>query len=68
MKEAFGIDMKKFDNESNDEFELPEDFKPILSDVPLYTEHAADALSLFWAPHPFDKRSGRTRRAVDIPL
>ena len=39
MKEAFGIDMKKFDVESEEfeEFELPEDFKPILSNVPLYT-------------------------------
>ncbi|KCV67421.1 pre-mRNA-processing-splicing factor 8 [Fonticula alba] len=47
---------------------LPEGFGPLLADKPLATERTADGLALYWAPHPFDKRSGRTRRAQDVPL
>ena len=41
---------------------------PFLEDTPLYTESTAQGIGLLWAPHPFSKRSGRTRRSVDIPL
>jgi pre-mRNA-processing factor 8 len=70
MKEAFGIDMRKFSVEVEEDcdFVLPDDFEPVFADVPLYNEITSDALNLYWAPHPFNKRSGRTRRAVDIPL
>ena len=39
-----------------------------LAHVPLFTENTSAAIALYWAPHPFDKRSGRTVRAVDVPL
>ena len=42
--------------------------RPFLEDTPLYTESTAQGIGLLWAPHPFSKRSGRTRRSVDIPL
>ncbi|EPQ28314.1 uncharacterized protein PFL1_04141 [Pseudozyma flocculosa PF-1] len=32
------------------------------------TKLTADAIALWWAPSPYDRRSGRTRRAVDVPL
>ena len=51
-----------------DEFELPEDMDTFLSQEPLYTDRTASGLALYWAPHPFNKRSGYTRRAQDIPL
>jgi len=51
-----------------EEFTLPEGTKPFLADTPLYTDSTANGIALYWAPHPFDKRSGRTRRAIDIPL
>ena len=41
---------------------------PFLEETPLYTESTAQGIGLLWAPHPFSKRSGRTRRSVDIPL
>jgi pre-mRNA-processing factor 8 len=56
------------DEEIDLEFILPESVEPLLEDLPLYTDTTAAGIELYWAPHPFDKRSGRTRRAIDIPL
>ena len=41
---------------------------PFLGETPLYTDNTAAGVALLWAPHPFNRRSGRTRRAVDVPL
>jgi pre-mRNA-processing factor 8 len=54
--------------DGGDDFQLPEKWEPILSDVPLYTENTTDGIALYHAPRPFNMRSGRTRRAIDIPL
>ncbi|KAJ3162383.1 Pre-mRNA-processing-splicing factor 8 [Geranomyces michiganensis] len=56
------------DSDENDDFRLPGDIEPFLAEKPLYTDNTANGIALYWAPHPFDKRSGRTRRAIDIPL
>ena len=40
----------------------------LLTGFPLYTDNTAEAIALLWAPHPFDRRSGRMRRCIDIPL
>lgn len=50
------------------DFMLPEGVRPLLEELPLYTELTATAIALFWAPKPFNQRSGRTRRAMDVPL
>ena len=49
-------------------FELPEFVKPLLQESPLYTDNTANGIALLWAPRPFNLRSSRTRRAVDVPL
>lgn len=54
--------------DENDDFFLPMEVTPFLSHRPLSTENTAAGIALYWAPHPFDKRSGRTRRCLDIPL
>ena len=41
---------------------------PFLQESPLYTDHTANGIALLWAPRPFNLRSGRTRRNIDIPL
>jgi len=41
---------------------------PLLADVSLYNENTASAIALYWAPRPFNMRSGFTRRCIDIPL
>ncbi len=55
---------------NQDDFEMPKGFKPLLREsVPdLYTENTADGIALYWAPKPFNQRSGRTRRVLDVPL
>lgn len=49
-------------------FELPAGVEPFLADEELYTEDTASAIELWWAPFPFDRRSGRMVRAQDVAL
>lgn len=58
----------KISQEVNDDFFLPEGVEPFLQDIHLYTDTTAAGISLLFAPRPFNMRSGRTRRAEDIPL
>ena len=51
----------------DDEFEL-EYVEPVLSSLPLYADNTANGIALLWAPRPYNMRSGRTRRCVDVPL
>jgi len=55
-------------DDNDDEFELPDTVQPFLSESPLYTDTTSSAVSLYWAPYPFNLRSGRTKRAIDVPL
>src|SRR6266576_5155780 len=52
----------------NDTFELPVHVVPFLEDKELENDLTADAIALWWAPDPYSRRSGRMRRAQDIPL
>lgn len=52
----------------DDDFVLPDNVGPFLSETPLYTEQTASGIALLWAPRPFNARSGRMRRAEDVPL
>jgi len=61
--EIFGVD-----NDEGDEFELPGNVEPFLADEELYTSETASAIKLWWAPFPFDRRSGKMVRAQDVPL
>jgi hypothetical protein len=35
----------------------PVQVEPFLQETPLYTDNTANGIALYWAPHPFDKRS-----------
>ncbi|GIX65498.1 pre-mRNA processing splicing factor PRP8 [Babesia caballi] len=48
--------------------EYPRGLVPLLFKVPLETENTSNGVALCWAPHPFNKRSGRCRRAIDMPI
>ncbi|OJJ86899.1 U4/U6-U5 snRNP complex subunit PRP8 [Aspergillus glaucus CBS 516.65] len=57
-----------FGDDNEDDFELPEEAEPFFGDEELYTSDTASAIALWWAPHPFNKRSGKMVRAQDVPL
>lgn len=52
----------------DDAFELPAAMEPFLVDEELENEHTSSAIDLWWAPFPFDRRSGKMVRAQDVPL
>ena len=54
--------------EDEDDLSLANDFAPLLSEDALYNEHTASGIALYWAPRPFNMRSGYTRRSIDVPL
>ncbi|RBR14719.1 uncharacterized protein FIESC28_07565 [Fusarium coffeatum] len=51
-----------------DAFELPAGVEPFLADEDIENEDTSSAVDLWWAPYPFDRRSGRMVRAQDVPL
>ncbi|CAA9960850.1 PROCN-domain-containing protein [Pyrenophora teres f. maculata] len=61
---VFGED----DEDDEDDFQMPEEMEPFMADEEISTPETASAIALWWAPHPFDKRSGRMVRAQDVPL
>ncbi|KAI4961983.1 Pre-mRNA-processing-splicing factor 8 [Alternaria arbusti] len=61
---VFGED----DEDDEDDFQMPEVMEPFMADEEIATPDTASAIALWWAPHPFDKRSGRMVRAQDVPL
>jgi pre-mRNA-processing factor 8 len=56
------------DDDEEEKFQLPETFSPMFDEFPIYTENTANGVALLWAPRPFNMRSGRTRRIIDVPL
>ncbi len=55
-------------DEDFEEFELDEEIIPFLDEEKLYTDNTSSGIGLLWAPRPFNKRSGKMRRAFDIAL
>ena len=55
-------------NNEDEDFQLPPFVEPFMADEELYTDDTASAIALWWAPFPFDRRSGRMIRAQDVPL
>jgi hypothetical protein len=54
--------------DDEDEWTLPEGVEPMLEEQELYTDNTAAGLALLWAPYPFNRRFGLTRRVLDVPL
>lgn len=55
-------------DEDFEEFEMPEEVEAVLSDELLWSEDTTNAVNLYWAASPFNKRAGKMRRSYDIPL
>ncbi|KAL1866172.1 pre-mRNA-splicing factor 8 [Diaporthe australafricana] len=56
------------EEDEEEAFTLPAGVEPFLADEDLYNDDTASAIELWWAPFPFDRRSGRMVRAQDVPL
>ncbi|GAA94310.1 uncharacterized protein L969DRAFT_90018 [Mixia osmundae IAM 14324] len=63
---VFGVGEQADDQE--DDFELPAGVTAFLDGEELANDNTADAIALWWAPWPYSLRSGRTIRAIDMPL
>lgn len=61
---------RRLDDDADDlpDLDVPADFAPFFEESPLYVDNTALGISLYWAPGPFNLRSGRTKRAYDISL
>ncbi|GFZ44084.1 Complexed with cdc5 protein 6 [Saitozyma sp. JCM 24511] len=57
-----------YGNDEDDEFELPDELEPFLENKDISNDETADAIALYWAPYPYNRRSGRMRRAQDVPM
>ncbi|KAL8673413.1 MAG: hypothetical protein Q9168_002156 [Polycauliona sp. 1 TL-2023] len=57
-----------YGNNEDEEFVLPQEVEPFLADEEIYTSETSSAIALWWAPFPFDRRSGQMVRAQDVPL
>ncbi|RGP77856.1 pre-mrna-splicing factor spp42 [Fusarium longipes] len=64
--EIFGVG--NIEEPEEDAFELPAGVEPFLADEDIENEDTSSAVDLWWAPYPFDRRSGRMVRAQDVPL
>ncbi|SCW03879.1 LAFE_0H01046g1_1 [Lachancea fermentati] len=51
-----------------DDFVLPSTLRPLMEAEKLESEDTKETLSLYFAPYPFNRRSGRTVRAQDVAL
>jgi pre-mRNA-processing factor 8 len=54
--------------EEGEDLKMPSGFSAMFEDMPLSSETTADGIALYWAPDPYCRRSGRSKRAFDIPL
>nr|VZH89356.1 unnamed protein product [Spirometra erinaceieuropaei] len=68
QRHAVKVPEAHIDEDPDEDFSLPEDFRSFMSDTPLYTDNTANGIALLWAPRPFNLRSGNSRRALDVPL
>jgi pre-mRNA-processing factor 8 len=61
-------DNLQVDDEDLEEFTLPEFIEPFLNEAPLFNENTTNAINIYWAPDPFNRRTGKMRRNYDVPL
>ncbi|KAK4554222.1 pre-mRNA-splicing factor 8 [Recurvomyces mirabilis] len=66
--EIFGKGNNGEPDEEDGGFSLPGEIEPFMADEELYNDETASAIALWWAPFPFDQRSGKMVRAQDVPL
>ena len=56
------------DWDEDEEVTVTQSLTPLLQSAPLGTPRTSAGIALYFAPNPFNTRSGRTRRTIDVPL
>jgi pre-mRNA-processing factor 8 len=67
-RKAAATEIELLDDDDLNDFVMPTDFQAILQDHPLYDRSTTMSMALLWAPRPFNLRTGRMRRCIDVPL
>lgn len=67
-KKAANTEVDLLEEDELDSFVMPENFEAFLREEPLHDKNTSNGIALLWAPKPFNQRTGKTRRAFDIPL
>ncbi|SCU81555.1 LAME_0B07646g1_1 [Lachancea meyersii CBS 8951] len=72
FNESFNLIRKSPENRNktlvSSDFALPSNFKACMEDMELETPETQDAFSLFHAPFPYNRRTGKTIRSQDVAL
>lgn len=56
------------ENTRDNSFRIPMDVRPLMETQELFFPTTNEAMSLYHAPYPYNKRSGKTTRAQDVAL
>ena len=67
-KNAVSTEVDLIDDEEIEGFTVTDSFGPLLADEELCNRKTSNGIALLWAPKPFNQRTGKTRRAFDVPL
>ena len=57
-----------YEDDGEENYSLPTGFNAPFCTTPLSTDLTTDGIALLHAPRPFNMRSGKTRRTIDVPL
>ena len=60
--------MEGVGDEEEDDFVLPEGCDAFIAEAELYSDNTMNGIALVFSPRPFNMRSGKTRRTIDVPL
>jgi hypothetical protein len=61
-------DEEDYEDDGEEIYSLPTGFNAPFCTTPLSTDLTTDGIALLHAPRPFNMRSGKTRRTIDVPL
>jgi pre-mRNA-processing factor 8 len=59
---------QQLDDEDLEKFTLSEFIEPFINEAPLFNENTTNAINIYWATDPFNRRTGKMKRNYNVPL